>query len=195
MMRAGRIAALVLFGLSAAAPAPALEVPSPARMTVETREGPLRLSVPIGPFEGEGVPTLAVEGQVLHQVWTYPQDGLTSLQILTPLREALLSEGYLIIFECADADCGGFDFRFATPTLPEPQMHVDLGDFLYLTARRTAPDGPDFLCLMVSRSSNRAFIQITRVTGAEAPEIKAEPDAMPPQGGPAKGGAGRFPTG
>ena len=68
--------------------------------------------------------------------------------------------GFRVIFACATTACGGFDFRYAMEVLPEPQMHVDLGDFRYLVAVR----GPDEIAsLLVSTAPGQGFVQLTSI--------------------------------
>jgi outer membrane protein OmpA-like peptidoglycan-associated protein len=70
-----------------------------------------------------------------------------------------------VIFECETDGCGGFDFRFATDVLPAPAMHVDLGDFRFAAFAR----GMDEVAsLLVSRGGAAVFVQLTRVSPAEA---------------------------
>lgn len=173
--------ALVLVWLALPASAWEPDLPPAARIIAERQEPLARLALPAGPYDGEGVPRLTVEGQVVHRSWAWPLEGRSVAQLSAPLRAGLLAAGYEIVFDCVDAVCGGFDFRFATPTLPEPEMHVDLGDFHYLLARRGGAEGPDMLCLMVSRSAARAFLQVTRVAapGATLPRIAAAPEVLP----------------
>jgi OOP family OmpA-OmpF porin len=46
--------------------------------------------------------------------------------------------------------------------IPEPEMHVDMGDFRFLSAER----GDEVISILVSRSAFSAFVQVTRVTPA-----------------------------
>lgn len=166
---------LALIAALAACPATlhalALSPPGADAPVAEDSRGPDSYAVPVGPFAGGQVPTLRAEGHLTHRVWHVPGEGLTTLQILAPLREALTAAGYAIIYDCAAAECGGFDFRYALDLMPEPTMHVDLGDFRFLSARNTASGRPDYICLTVSRSATRGFVQMTRIgpEGAAAP--------------------------
>jgi OOP family OmpA-OmpF porin len=91
--------------------------------------------------------------------------GMTTLAVLAPLRDQVIVAGYDVIFECEARDCGGFDFRFGTDVMPEPDMHIDLGDFRFLSAQR---DG-EAVSILVSRTASSAYVQITRVTDAPLP--------------------------
>jgi len=169
-------AALTLLPLAAAAFTP--EMPETAVIAAQQRSELSSVAIPVGPFDGEAVPALTVDGAVRREVWQRPLNGQTTLQLLAPLKEQLLARGYEVILDCASEDCGGFDFRFATDTLPEPEMHVDLGDFRFLSAFRPRGAAPDYVTLMVSRSASRGFLQITQVgPAAEGGADKTERSA------------------
>jgi len=150
-----------------AAPAPALDLPAGAvRQAQEAREGE-SARIPVAPWSEAGLRAVTAEGPLSRSAWRIGSTALTTLQILRPLRRQLVDEGYDIAFECADEACGGYDFRFALDVLPEPEMHVDLGDYRYLAALRDAADGgQEYLTLLVSRSPGAGYVQITQVGGA-----------------------------
>ncbi|MDP4033108.1 MAG: OmpA family protein [Pseudorhodobacter sp.] len=183
--------ALVL-GLLAFAPsaqAMTLDFPGPATTTA-SRSDPLTSSrVAIGPWTEAGLPTRLSEGALEQTAWritapeTDPQS-LTTLAIMQPLRAQLARDGYNVIFECETAACGGFDFRYGTDLLPEPDMHVDLGDFRYLCAERNSAAGPEMLSLMVSRSATSGFVQLTRIGQAPAPMPQISASTKTPQSEP-----------
>lgn len=159
--------ALFLSLLAGAAPCAAATIApgGGARLTAERQEGLSRVAVPVGAWSGGVLPTEEATGAITRQAWKIPGDLRTPLEILAPLRQGLADDGYDIVFECADFDCGGFDFRFATDLLPEPAMHVDLGDYQWLTARR--PDSEEVVTIMASRSSSAGFVQVTQVGPAQ----------------------------
>lgn len=134
-------------------------------------------ALPVGAWdEASAVPTQTVTGRVVRQAWRLGGTGMSSYQILLNLRQQLLDEGYEIVFECEDVTCGGFDFRFGTDVIGEPDMHVDLGDFRFLSA--TMPGNPnDAVSLLVSRSASAGFVQVIQVTQADAPAASVEPKA------------------
>lgn len=133
--------------------------------------------------------TRKTEGQVEQTAWRIPAPDLGTLQLLAPLRTAILAEGWRLMFECDTLDCGGFDFRYATQVLPEPDMHVDLGDFRFLSARRGTAPAEEHLSLLVSRSTGAGagYAQMIRVS----PSAPAAPDtaAPPPADGPPRAAA------
>lgn len=141
-----------------------LDIPSSAQETWSESSMLDSYALPIGGFAGDGIPSLTVEGHVDRHVWKVGGSSANTLQVLAPLRDQLVAAGYDVLFECADRDCGGFDFRFGIEVAAEPEMHVDLGDFRYLAAR----SGDDHLSLLVSRSADAAYIQLVHV-GPAAP--------------------------
>lgn len=181
--------ALALAAVSALPGAARAEVllPDGATLTSEAVELAGAYAMPIGAWsEASAVPTETVEGRVARRAWRLRGTGMSSYQILVNLRQQLLDAGYEVVFECEDRTCGGFDFRFGTEVINEPEMHVDLGDYRFLSAVK--PGTAEVVTLMVSRSASAGFIQVievgeTDVVPAPAPPMastKAEPGtAMP----------------
>lgn len=180
-------------GLTLAFPDPATET---ARSTVPL--GSYRL--PTGPFDGKAIPTRLAEGAVAAQSWRIEGAGQTTLGLMRVVRAQVEAQGFEVVFECEARSCGGFDFRFGTEVLPEPAMHVDLGDFRFLAAEK----GGEVAALIVSRSASAGFVQLTRVTAARSdlPRLElaaggASPRISPdkdPEPDVAAGGGGRTVT-
>jgi outer membrane protein OmpA-like peptidoglycan-associated protein len=145
-----------------------LDLPAGAALAAQGEEPFASTAIPVGPYEDGRLPAIAAEGAVTRQAWQFPRGRLNTLQILEPLRRQLTAEGFEVLFECAAEACGGFDFRFAAETLPEPAMHVDLGDYRFLSARRDRNGHTEYVDLIVSRSDGRGFVQVTRVGPPEA---------------------------
>ncbi len=169
-----RVAALVAVPwLLAAVPASALvpdlgpDLGTDATPSTEKRSPVASYRLPLGPFADGAIPTRIVEGAVTQTAWQLDRPGTSALELLIPLRRQIQAEGFRILFECETMACGGFDFRYGTENLPEPAMHVDLGDFRFLSAERDTPDGSEVMSLMVSRSATRGFVQVTHVGPAE----------------------------
>lgn len=173
--RRAALPALLLAVLPLAGMAQALDLrfPAPATASGERREALTSYNVPTGPWRAGTIPTVAAEGAFDQTAWKVPSRDLTTLQILAPLRDQIAALGFQTVFECETTACGGFDFRYGTDLLPEPQMHVDLGDFRFLAARRDGVQGPDWLTLMVSRSADTGFVQLTTIGAAPigAPDL------------------------
>ena len=109
------------------------------------------------------------EGAIRRRVITAPGSAFTTLQLLQPLREQLSEQGYAEVFACADAECGGFDFRFQLDLIGEPDMHVDLGNFRYVLLRNP-DDDVHSVALVASSSSTAGYVHITEVSDAVLPE-------------------------
>ena len=157
-------------------PGMALDLALPAEAvavaTRSTATGSLRL--PTGPYRAGDVPSLVLEGAVEETAWQIPNTDLSALALLAPLRAQVREAGFDILLDCEAFGCGGFDFRYTLTLLPEPEMHVDLGDFHYLSAMR----GDEGISIVTSRSATTGFVQITHLgTTGPAPALSAMPRA------------------
>jgi OOP family OmpA-OmpF porin len=135
-------------------------------------------ALPLAAWQQSGPAAPTLEGSVSMTAWRLRNNTETTLQIVQRLRSQIVLAGYELLFECDTEACGGFDFRFALQTLPEPEMHVDLGDFRYLAARRGQGDGAEHLALLVSRSPFAGFVHLVQVGPPGADPAAAE--ALPP---------------
>lgn len=128
--------------------------------------------LPIGPWSDGSMLTRKTEGRIEQTAWRIPAPDLGTLDLLAPLRSALAADGWRLMFECETLDCGGFDFRYSTQVLPEPGMHVDLGDFRFLSARKGSAPAEEHLSLLVSRSTGAGagYVQMIRVGPPDQPE-------------------------
>lgn len=161
--RAGGIALACLLALGGQATA--LTLPQGARALSDRTSASDSYELPIGPYNGETVPTLEAEGRVERLTWRIEGGSATTLQLLAPLRAELEAEGWEVLLDCKSRGCGGFDFRFGTEVVPAPDMQVDIGDFRFLSAMR----GEDVLSLLISAGRSAAYLQMIRVTGNGAP--------------------------
>lgn len=155
-------------GILLAAPGLALTLAFPAPiMREEVRsEWPGRYDLPLAGFDGSAVPSRTVEGKLEQRAIQLDAPGTTTVAIMAPLREQVVAAGFSVMFECAARTCGGFDFRFGTDVMPEPDMHVDLGDFLFLSAEKEG----EVLSLLVSKTAHAGYVQVTRVIDAPVPD-------------------------
>ena len=160
-----------------------LAFPAPGTVTTTRAEPLTSYRLPVGPWTPAGVTTRLTEGALEHNAWRIDAPGMTTLQLLDPLRDQLAAAGFKVIFACETDVCGGFDFRYGTDILPEPDMHVDLGDFRYLAAERATPEGPELLSLLVSRSATAGFAQLTRNSPATTPPPANTPSSKSPEAG------------
>lgn len=173
---------LTLCALLGAAPATALELqlPASARETGSEIGAPDSFAVPIGAWDNGILPALSVEGRVERRAWRLRARGLTTLQILTPLRDQLTAAGFEPIFECRDRGCGGFDFRYALDVLPAPAMYVDIFDYRLVTLRRARPEGVSYAVLLVSRTEGSGFVQLVSVAPEGSEPVTASTDGAGP---------------
>ncbi len=159
-------AAFAFAALTFPATAATLDLPAGAVRSAE-RLVPLgAYAVPVGPWtEAGGLDAITVEGRIVREAWQVPGTR-TTLELFAPLRAQIAAQGFETLFSCETDGCGGFDFRFETDVIPEPAMHVDLGDFQFLSASRGSGADAERLTLMVSRTSGTGYVQIVRVTPA-----------------------------
>ncbi len=174
-----------------------LNFPAAASVTARRDEALGSYDLPIGPYQPDKgqVKSLKVEGPVTRMSWRLDATTLTTLQILTALRTQLLKQGFVVLYQCDTQDCGGFDFRYDIALLPEPEMHVDLGDFRYLAAERPGTKRLQYVSLVVSRSSRTGFVQLTQVgSDPSAPAPPAGSAAPSPAMADSGAGAAAAPT-
>lgn len=139
----------------------ALDMPFAAVPSVDKTETLSSYALPVAAFSNGAVPTRTVEGPLRQTAWRINAAGATTLELLAPLRTQLTAAGFKTAFECEAAACGGFDFRYGTQILPEPEMHVDLGDYRFFAAAR----GDEVVSLIVSRTAAAGFVQLIHVGG------------------------------
>lgn len=156
----------MMLALSAPALAFTLEFPGPTTTRAQVQNPAGSDTIATGPWLPSGMQIRTVEGLLDQTAYRIDAPGLSTLQILAPLREQLRADGFTILYECEAVACGGFDFRFGLNILPEPDMHVDVGDYRYLSAER---QGGDAIGIIVSRTSNAGFVQVTRIGGTLPP--------------------------
>jgi outer membrane protein OmpA-like peptidoglycan-associated protein len=173
---AGTGAAVSLALLGGPGAALPLEFPGPATATVARTVPLATYKLPLAPWADGAIPTQLFEGARSDSAWRVDGGGLSTLQLLAPLRDQVQEAGYRVLWECETEGCGGFDFRFGTDVLDEPDMHVDLGDFRFLAAERDGPAGPEALSLLVSRSSDMGFVQMITIGAAINPVPLTAPD-------------------
>ncbi|SFN80585.1 OmpA-OmpF porin, OOP family [Roseovarius lutimaris] len=175
-MRAGLSLALALF-LPQVGGALELSLPGNAVMSAEVVQEADTFLLPTGPFENGSLPQERLEGRVTQQAWRVTGQGLTTLQVLMPMRQELEDAGWQVLFECSDQECGGFDFRFNAPILSAPDMFVDLFDFRYLAARRGDDGGRlEHAAVLVSRSGETGYVQISQIVANGSGAMQTTPD-------------------
>lgn len=174
MIRAG-----FAFLLMMAGPAGAVEfnLPATARQTVERNTGPDIYDAPVGVFADGKVAVVTLEGSVQRGAWRLDSPGLTPFQVMRPLRTQLVAAGYEVALDCRDVVCGGFDFRFATETLPGPNMYVNIRAFQFVTGLRVVNgDLREAVTILASTSATSAYVQIIRAGTDATRELKVKAD-------------------
>ncbi len=145
-----------------------LTLPASARQISE-RTSPLdSYELPTGSVADGIVPSRTIEGRVERLTWRLQAGSSTTLQLLAPLRDQLVAQGFNILFECEARTCGGFDFRFGTEVVPTPDMYVAIRDYRFLSATK----GDEALSLLVSRNPPDGYVQLIRVAPVDAPDPK-----------------------
>ncbi len=172
---------LALMGWAGAATALDLALPSNAVQTAERNTSPDLYSAPIGVFASGKVPQIEVEGDVKRAAWRLDLPGLTPLQVMRPLRGQLIEAGFEVVLDCPSQTCGGFDFRFATETLPGPNMYVNIRAFQFVTAVRPNVAAPDaVITVLASTSATSAYVQIIQAGKLEADSLSVSATAELP---------------
>lgn len=159
-------------GLCAAVPGLALDLALPigARETVSRVTQAGSYDLPIGVWTEEtGLPVASLEGEVRRKAWRISGAGITTGQVVGPVRDQLVADQFGIIFECNARSCGGFDFRFGTEVLRAPNMYVDLSDYRFLSAK--SADATQALSLLVSRDGDTVFVQLIEVGPPGRPAV------------------------
>ena len=187
------LAVALSLAASALSAAPPLTLPGAAEQTARIDSANGSFALPVGPWLAGKVERLALTGAVDHQSWRLPGLAGGTLGLMQFLTGQLVASGYKPLFACETDGCGGFDFRYDTKVLPEPEMHVDLGDFRFLSAARGAGESADYLALLVSRAGDTGFVQISHIGPAGNPpaltvapvEAPATANATTPPAAPA----------
>ncbi len=171
---AGLAAAVLLPGSAGAAE---MTLP-PGAAAVSERATALGVyQLPVGPEASDEVPSQRFEGRILRRTWRLEGDS-TVLEILAPMREQLLAQGYEVLLDCAARDCGGFGFRFGIEVVPAPDMMVDISRYHFLSAAR----GLQAVSILVSRGGGTAYVQMITVQppAAAPPVVKPAAEAPGP---------------
>lgn len=153
-------------------------LPVTAEVAATRVEPVASFALAIGPWGAADRWIRQLEGHLRMTAWQVAVPERGTLGLLQSIRAGLTAADWQVLFECETAGCGGFDFRFALDVLPEPAMHVDLGDFRYLAAQRTvssdaADPAVEHIAVLVSRAAiaDTGFVQIA--------EVSPEPAVMP----------------
>ncbi|MCC5974454.1 MAG: OmpA family protein [Rubellimicrobium sp.] len=175
----GGVAAALLAGLATPAAVLPLDLPPGAELARAYGEASTSHALPIGAATEGWLPSEMMNGDVTFEVWRLDAHPVSTHAIIAPLIAQIEAAGWQILFECETRTCGGFDFRRLARVMPPPEMHVDLGDFRFASARKDDAG----LSLLVSRTAQAGFVQITRI--GDAAVAGPAPDDNTPEVPPA----------
>lgn len=156
MMRA----ALLLIASTMPLQALTVELPAGSELTREVIIEKGARAVPVGPTDAdaEGDATELAQGTITVQAFRI--DGEVSpAALMAPVSDSLVAAGFETLFSCETQSCGGFDFRFSLQLIPPPDMFVDLGDYVFLSAK----SGEQYVSAVASRSATSGYLHLARI--------------------------------
>jgi len=128
--------------------------------------------LPVGPFQNGVIKSLQVRGSLLKKVWQITKTVETVDSLSENLRKQLKNSGFEILYDCNSKSCGGFDFRFNTVILPDPEMHIDLGSFKFFSGRSLLKTPREFVSCIVSRGGESLFVQLFFISDEAVSNLK-----------------------
>ncbi|MDA0361457.1 MAG: OmpA family protein [Proteobacteria bacterium] len=152
---------LVLFGVTVAFAQLELLLPGVYHETHLEEQEFRTYQLPVGPFRNGKVKTVSVDGEVVKRAWRVISENDTTTTLMDSLRKQTEAAEFKSIFDCDTDQCGGFDFRFHGEIFLAPKMHIDLGNYKFLSAERKQGNEREYLSLVVSRGGNSLFLQLT----------------------------------
>ncbi|MEM1375130.1 MAG: OmpA family protein [Pseudomonadota bacterium] len=167
-------AALALCCLAAPVHGLTIGLPAGAELTREVTVGEGARAVPVGPADGEVAPVELAQGAISIQAYRIAGEA-TPAALMSPVAASLDEAGFRPLLSCETQGCGGFDFRFSLELIPPPDMFVDLGDFVFLSAR----DGDAYVSAVASRSARAGYLHIARITPVGAAPVDTFVEAAP----------------
>lgn len=141
-----------------------LELPWEFEKTFEESRPSSTYGIPAGPYSQGAIPKHFVDGSIERTVLRIA-GGIPTLELIAEFHEFFASQGFAEIFICRTKDCGGFDFLSGIDVAATPEMHVDLGDFRFLSVFRDLGSQVEIVELLASRGALNGFAQITAATG------------------------------
>ncbi|MEM7733195.1 MAG: OmpA family protein [Pseudomonadota bacterium] len=182
-----RLVALLCLALAGPAAALDLTLPGQAQLVREVDRAADTYFLPTAPISEGRVPSEELEGRIVRQAWQIAGEELSTLGLLTAIRDQVQAQGYEVLLDCTGEECGGFDFRFGIDVLPAPDMFVDLFDFRFLSARNEAVPGAQYVSALVSRAGDVGYIQLVLAANdgaqvtpeVETPVVLPEPSPEP----------------
>lgn len=160
-----RMAALAVVAVTGPAAALDIALPEGAAIVAATPPGTDTHRIATEPWDGAGVPTRDVTGHLRATVWQVPEAGDLSIgAVAAGIERQLRDQGYRIDLSCADRACGGFDFRRSLDMGQSPEMHVDIGNFHYISA--SGDTEGEAAAVTVSQGGQTLYIHAVHVGAA-----------------------------
>lgn len=167
--------AVGLVALPVAAAVPDLGAPAGAEATASIGPRADRYALPIGPFTPDEAPVLDLRGSVTWQAFRLSDPESTVAAVAEGYRQSLAELGAEMLLDCADRECGGFDFRFGIKILPAPAMRMDVQNFVQLSGRTSSEDA--YVSVLISRVLGAVYVQVVTVEPSDtAVEIVEAPE-------------------
>lgn len=167
MTLTARAALLVFASIANPTLAFTLTLPEDAVLTADVQDSTAEYGVATGPSGfGEDAPQETLFGDRRRTSWRIADAASNSAVLLRALRQQVEDGRAEVLFSCSGKACGGFDFRAGRPTLPMPDMFVDLERYNFLSARLPAEsedDVPGLVSILASESPGALHLQVTRI--------------------------------
>jgi len=139
-------------------------------------------NMPLEIWKNAALKTRTVTGELYKSAWKLPQSLLEINQFAAPILSQLQNMGFNALLDCQSAECGGFDFRFATEVIDPPFMYVDTTRYRFIALQKDE----QIKTLLFSKSGNELFLQIIEAGGRTLIDTTNLPSAqtnteMPPK--------------
>lgn len=140
-------------------------------------------ALPVAPYTPDTPGVRDIAGRVVWSGFRLNDTLASTADIMQGYRARLAGLGFQPLLDCANAGCGGFDFRFAVQLLPPPAMLVDTADFAQYSGRRSEAGGAEtFVSILVSRLLGNVHVQ-TVVVAPSAAGTAIVPTPVPAEEG------------
>lgn len=139
-------------------------------------------NMPLDIWKNAALKTRTITGELHKSAWKLPQNLLEINQFAAPILSQLQNMGFNALLDCQSAECGGFDFRFATEVIDPPFMYVDTTRYRFIALQKDE----QIKTLLFSKSGNELFLQIIEAGGRTLIDTTNLPSAqtnteMPPK--------------
>jgi outer membrane protein OmpA-like peptidoglycan-associated protein len=118
-------------------------------------------NMPLDIWKNAALKTRTITGELHKSAWKLPQSLLEINQFAAPILSQLQNMGFNVLLDCQSAECGGFDFRFATDVIDPPFMYVDTTRYRFIALQKDE----QIKTLLFSKSGNELFLQIIEAGG------------------------------